>query len=99
MQSLCAVKHWVMSGNGQFTNGLAGVGGVIGFWFFLDFTISGPSARLPGAASFFPPIYTPMGIFENNVAHSNTQQGVAMYRNGYRPIDFAYLRWVCLGTP
>ncbi len=70
-----------------------GVGGVFGFWFSLDFVIGGNSEELPGASSFFPPIYTPLGQFENNTAHSNILAGVAMYRNGYRPIEFAYFRW------
>eukprot|EP00884_Botryococcus_braunii_P023034 jgi/Botrbrau1/9414/Bobra.0252s0039.1 len=88
-----ASLFWVSNPNNIWINN-AGIGGVFGFWFSLDFVIGGTSEELPGASSFFAPIYTPLGQFENNTAHSNSLAGVAMYRNGYRPIEFAYFRGI-----
>ncbi len=67
------------------------VGATLGFWFSLDFFITGPSVDLKGASDYYP-IYTPLGVFDNNLAHSNIDGGLVMYRDGYRPIFNAIFR-------
>ncbi len=61
----------------------AAIGGVrdsIGFWFELKPTVTGPTINLPAYARINPQ-RVQLGVFDNNVAHSN-YQGIMTYTRG-----------------
>lgn len=69
----------------------AAVGSRIGWWFELKTQVTGPSAQFPEALNYNPQ-RQPLGLFDNNVAHSHSTFGLTTYSPGYFPYQPVTMR-------
>jgi hypothetical protein len=67
-------SFWITNPDNIFKNNHAGGSDRYGFWFDLKVNPTGPSAD----SNVFP-IYTPLGEFSGNVAHSNVRYGLRVF--------------------
>jgi cell surface hyaluronidase len=66
---------WITNPSNTFENNVAAGSATFGFWIALPKTTTGPSLTDPRFASIFPS-RTALGVFKNNLAHSNENTGL-----------------------
>jgi hypothetical protein len=74
---------WISNPGNNFSECVA-VGGVFGFWYVMPVSPIGSSANMYSTTGIFyikqdqyvRPRWTPLGLFDNNVAHGNHDSGL-----------------------
>lgn len=77
---------WVTNPQNDYIGNVAAGSEMQGFWFDTKDDVQGPSSMLAENADVHP-FYTPLGSFVDNRAHSNGENGVALYPKGWEPSE------------